>query len=108
MDPVSASFFESIFTLLNSIIDLSYVVTIVPATFVIIKVIDEINKEKVVPLIIKLLVLTLVGLLIGYIWFLNGVTLRVLITSFFFASFSYENLIKFLLDKYKFGYRRTR
>lgn len=98
---------EEIFTALTNIFSLEYMLSVILASYFLIKVADTINGKKVVPAWLKRIISVLVGVAFFVIFkVFTDVSIQCLITSFFTAVFIYDSAIKFLLKKFNVSYRK--
>lgn len=92
-------------TTLNSF-DFGYCLVVNIATFLIIKLIDELNKDKQVNTWIKRLVLLGVILITGVVYYLTGNDVRLVINSAILAPVSWSWIFKPICKKLKVDYKQ--
>ena len=99
MDVLVAKFFE--------IFSLEYMFSVIVASYLIIKLVDALNGDSIVPTWLKRTITCAVGaaLFIVFIKF-TDVTLQSLIASFFSAVFVYDTAIKVIIQKFNIDYRK--
>lgn len=99
MDILVNKFFE--------IFSVEYMFSVIVASYLIIKLVDAINGDKIVPTWLKRTITCVVGaiLFIVFIKF-TDVTLQCLIASFFSAVFVYDTAIKVIIQKFNIDYRK--
>lgn len=98
---------EPLFSKLFEIFSVEYMFSVIVASYLVIKLVDFLNKEKVVPSWAKCLITCIVGVTLFVVFYLfTEETLECLITSFFAAVFAYDKAIKFLIEKFNVGYRK--
>lgn len=97
---------EQLFTRLFEIFSLEYIFSVIIASYFIIKLIDILNKEKVVSTGIKRLVTFIVGVIFFLIFrYYTDTTVQCLSASYFAALFIYDTAIRFLLQKLDIEYK---
>lgn len=98
---------EQIITKLFEMISVGYFASVIILSFLVIKVLDSLNKEKVVPTWLKRVVTLLVGVVLFFLFRkFTEVSFEVLFTSYLFAVFVYDAAIKLLIEKLKLDYRK--
>lgn len=99
MDVLVTKFFE--------IFSLEYMFSVIVASYLIIKLVDALNGENIVPTWLKRTITCAVGvaLFVVFIKF-TDVTLQSLIASFFSAVFVYDTAIKVIIQKFNIDYRK--
>jgi hypothetical protein len=93
---------------LDQIFNLGYYISVVVGVYLILKLIDYLNKEKVLTEPIKQIVTVLTGFVFGLIFYYIGDSIKALIPSFLFSIFSYDYAIKYLLRKTRLSYKKRR
>lgn len=98
---------DVLFAKLFEVFSLEYMFSVIVASYLVIKLVDALNGEKVVPSWLKRLITCVVGaiLFIVFVEF-TGVTVQCLIASFFSAVFIYDTAIKVIIKKFNIGYRK--
>ena len=95
-------------TILSNI-DFTYLFAVNLITYLCIKLIDELNKERVVKTWIKRLVAFISGLLLSIILvYLEDQNIKVYIYSFVLSFFSWDWIFKPIANKLKIGYKDAR
>ena len=98
---------EVLFSKLLEIFSIGYMFSVIVASYLVIKAIDKLNGDKVVPSWAKFLVTCVVGSILFTIFYMfTEETIDCLIASFLAAIFVYDNAIKFLIEKFNIGYRK--
>jgi len=92
-------------TTMNSF-DFSYCLVVNLATYFIIKLIDELNKEKEVNTWIKRLVLLAVIIVTGVVYYFTGNDVRLVINSAILAPVSWSWIFKPICKKFKLDYKQ--
>lgn len=92
---------------LFEIFSTEYMFSVIVASYLIIKLVDALNGDKIVPTWLKRTITCTVGaiLFIVFIKF-TDVTLQCLIASFFSAVFVYDTAIKVIIQKFNIDYRK--
>ena len=99
MDVLVAKFFE--------IFSLEYMFSVIVASYLIIKLVDVLNGDSIVPTWMKRVITCVVGALLFIIFIkFTDVTLQSLIASFFSAIFVYDTAIKVIIQKFNIDYRK--
>lgn len=97
---------EYIFDRLFQIISLEYMLSVILASYFVIKGVDMLNGTKAVPTWIKRLITFGVGIFLFLIFYrFTETSLETLITSYFVAVFFYDAVIKFCMKKLDIDYR---
>lgn len=97
---------EQLFDKIFEMFSLEYSVTVIIASYLCIKFIDFLNKEKVVTKFVKRLVTVVIGVIFfGVFKYFTEISTQTLITSFFFAIFVYDVAIKYLIKKLNVDYK---
>lgn len=98
---------EVLFESLFRIFSLEYMFSVIVASYLVIKFIDTLNGNRIVPSWMKRMITCLVGagLFIIFMRF-TDTTLQSLIASFFSAIFVYDTAIKVIIKKFNIGYRK--
>ena len=98
---------EPLFTKLLELFSVGYMFSVIVASYLVIKLVDAVNGNKVVPSWAKCLVTCIMGIILFVVFYLfTEETLESLITSFFAAVFVYDKAIKLLIEKFNMGYRK--
>lgn len=98
---------EILFTKLFEVFSLEYMYSVIVATYLIIKFVDTINGNNVVPSWAKCTITCFVGAAFFMVFrAFTDETFECLITSFFGAVFAYDKVIKILIEKFNAGYRK--
>lgn len=88
------------------IFSLEYMFSVIVASYLVIKLVDALNGEKVVPTWLKRLITCLVGAVFFVVFAkFTDVTVQCLMASFFSAVFVYDTAIKVIIKKFNIGYR---
>lgn len=89
------------------IFSLEYMFSVIVASYLVIKLVDALNGEKVVPTWLKRLITCLVGAVFFVVFAkFTDVTVQCLMASFFSAVFVYDTAIKVIIKKFNIGYRK--
>lgn len=88
-------------------LSIPYIVSTNILIFLIIKLIDFLNKDSIVPGITKKVVTALTGIVTAVLfkYISPGITNEVLLTSFLIVPFSYKYVIKYILKNFGIYYR---
>lgn len=97
---------EQIIDILLQNFDISYCIAVNIATYVIIKLIDDINGKKIVPRYCKRIILLLVIIVMAIVYHVSGVNSRVIINSAILAPVSWSWIFKPLCGKLNIDYRK--
>ena len=89
------------------IFSLEYMFSVIVASYLVIKLVDALNGEKVVPTWLKRLITCLVGAVffVAFAKF-TDVTVQCLTASFFSAVFVYVTAIKVIIKRFNIDYRK--
>ena len=98
--------FEHIIDILLENFDISYCIAVNIATYVIIKLIDDINGKKIVPRYCKRIILLLVIIVMAIIYHIVGINAKVIINSAILAPVSWSWIFKPLCGKLNIDYRK--
>lgn len=91
---------------LLDIFSLEYMFSVIVASYLVIKLVDALNGEKVVPTWLKRLITCLVGAVFFVVFAkFTDVTVQCLMASFFSAVFVYDTVIKAIIKKFNIDYR---
>lgn len=89
------------------IFSLEYMFSVIVASYLVIKLVDALNGERVVPTWLKRLITCLVGAVFFVVFAkFTDVTVQCLIASFFSAVFVYDTAIKVIIKKFNIDYRK--
>ena len=100
---------EPIFERILSVFSFEYMLSVIIASYFIIKVIDSFNGDKAVPNGIKKLITLGVGAISFWVFpTFTEVTFETLDSSYFAAVFFYDSAIKYLIQKLGVGYKKSR
>lgn len=89
------------------IFSLEYMFSVIVASYLVIKLVDTINGERVVPTWLKRLITCLVGAVFFVVFAkFTDVTIQCLMASFFSAVFVYDTAIKVIIKKFNIDYRK--
>lgn len=89
------------------IFSLEYMFSVIVASYLVIKLVDALNGEKVVPTWLKRLITCLVGAVFFVVFAkFTDVTVQCLMASFFSAVFVYDTAIKVIIKKFNIDYRK--
>jgi len=96
-------FFEKLF----DIFSLEYMFSVIMASYLVIKLVDVINGEKVVPTWMKRVITFIVGVILFVVFMkFTDETVQCLMASFFSAVFVYDTAIKVIIRKFNIDYRK--
>lgn len=97
---------EAIIDKLFEIFSLEYTAVVIIVSYLLIKLVDVLNKDKSVPTWLKRVITGAVGVL-GFWAFkiYTEVSVQTLLASYFFAIFVYDTAIKFLIKKLNLDYK---
>lgn len=96
-------FFEKLF----DIFSLEYMFSVIIASYLLIKLVDVINGEKVVPTWMKRVITFIVGVILFVVFIkFTDETVQCLMASFFSAVFVYDTAIKVIIRKFNIDYRK--
>ena len=99
MDAFVSKFFE--------IFSLEYMFFVFFASYIIIKFVDALNGDNIVPTWMKRTITCSVGALLFVVFIkFTDVTLQSLIASFFSAIFVYDTAIKVIIQKFNIDYKK--
>lgn len=89
------------------IFSLEYMFSVIVASYFVIKLVDTLNGERVVPTWLKRLITCLVGAVffVAFVKF-TDVTVQCLMASFFSAVFVYDTAIKVIIKRFNIDYRK--
>ena len=98
---------EALFSQIFSIFSIEYMFIVIMASYLIIKLIDAINKERVVPTWLKKIITLLVGIVV-FVFFrkYTDVSVQCLSASYLGAIVVYDTAIKYLIKKLNIDYRK--
>ena len=92
---------DKILDLLLNYFDFGYMLSVNILTYIVIKIIDELNKEKIVPVWLKRTIAVICGIIIwGIIICFNGYS-NVLIYSFILSLVSWDTVFKPIIKKFE-------
>lgn len=98
---------ESLFAKIFEMFSVEYMFSVIVASYLVIKLVDLLNKEKIVPSWAKCLITCIMGVVLFIVFYqFTEEKTECLITSFFAAVFTYDKAIKFLINRFNIGYRR--
>ena len=86
--------------------DISYCIAVNIATYLIIKCIDDINGNKIVPRYCKRIILLLVIIVLALIYHVVGVNIKVIVDSAILAPVSWSWIFKPLCGRLNIDYRK--
>lgn len=90
-----------------AIFSLEYMFSVIVASYLVIKLVDALNGERVVPTWLKRLITCLVGAVFFVVFAkFTDVTIQCLMASFFSAVFVYDTAIKVIIKKFNIDYRK--
>lgn len=98
--------FEHIIDILLENFDISYCIAVNIATYLIIKFIDDINGNKIVPRYCKRIILLVVIIIMSIIYHLVGVNAKIIVNSAILAPVSWSWIFKPLCTKLHIDYRK--
>lgn len=89
------------------IFSLEYMFSVIVASYFVIKLVDALNGERIVPTWLKRLVTCLVGAVLFVVFAeFTDVTIQCLTASFFSAVFVYDMAIKVIIKKFNIDYKK--
>lgn len=89
------------------IFSLEYMFSVIVASYLVIKLVDALNGEKVVPTWLKRLITCLVGAVFFVVFAkFTDATVQCLMASFFSAVSVYDTAIKVIIKKFNIDYRK--
>lgn len=98
---------ELLFEKLFEIFSLEYMFSVIIASYLVIKFVDAVNGEKVVPTWLKRVITCAVGVVLFAVFIkFTDVTVQCLVASFFSALFIYDSAIKVIIKKFNIDYRK--
>lgn len=98
---------EVFFGKLFDIFSLEYMFSVIIASYLVIKLVDVINGEKVVPTWMKRVITFIVGVILFVVFMkFTDETVQCLMASFFSAVFVYDTAIKVIIRKFNIDYRK--
>lgn len=86
--------------------DLAYMFAVNVATYIIIKVIDNLNKEKIVPTYLKRIIALIVGIIIAFTVVSFGADKTIILYSFILSLVSWDYLFKGIIKKLSIDYKK--
>lgn len=86
--------------------DLAYMFAVNVATYIIIKVIDNLNKEKIVPTYLKRIIAFIVGAIIAFAVISFGTDKTIILYSFILSLVSWDYLFKGIIKKLSIDYKK--
>ena len=98
--------FEHIIDILLENFDISYCIAVNIATYLIIKCIDDINGNKIVPRYCKRIILLLVIIVMSIIYHVVGINTKVIVNSAILAPVSWSWIFKPLCGRLNIDYRK--
>lgn len=97
----------TLFERLFEVFSLEYMFSVIIASYLFIKLMDTLNKERAVPTWLKRGITFLVGAILFVVFLkFTDVTVQCLIASFFSAIFVYDTAIKVLIKKFNIDYKK--
>ena len=97
---------EVLFSKLFEVFSLEYMFSVIVASYLVIKLVDLLNGNKVVPTWVKRVITCLIGTILFMIFAkFTDVTVQCLIASFFSAVFVYDTAIRVIIKKFNMGYK---
>lgn len=100
---------ETLFEKLFETFSLEYMFSVIAASYLIIKLVDALNGEKVVPTWLRRLITCLVGVVLFVVFVkFTDTTIQCLMASFFSAVFIYDTAIKVIIRKFNMDYRKRK
>lgn len=100
---------ESIFERILSVFSFEYMLSVIIASYFVIKVVDYFNGDKAVPNILKRLITFGVGAISFWVFHtFTEVAFETLVSSYFAAVFFYDSAIKYLIQKLDVDYKKPR
>lgn len=98
---------EELFDKLLNVFSLEYMISVIIATFMLLKVVDMFNGKKVVPTWLKRVISCVIGAVLLVIFKkYSDVTTECLIASFFAAVFVYDVAIKEIMKRLNIDYKK--
>lgn len=86
--------------------DLAYMFAVNVATYIIIKVIDNLNGEKIVPTYLKRIIAFIVGAIIAFAVTSFGTDKTIILYSFILSLVSWDYLFKGIIKKLSIDYKK--
>lgn len=86
--------------------DLAYMFAVNVATYIIIKVIDNLNGEKIVPTYLKRIIALIVGIIIAFTVVSFGADKTIILYSFILSLVSWDYLFKGIVKKLSIDYKK--
>lgn len=86
--------------------DLAYMFAVNVATYIIIKVIDNLNGEKIVPTYLKRIIALIVGAVIAFAVISFGTDKTIILYSFILSLVSWDYLFKGIIKKLSIDYKK--
>lgn len=86
--------------------DLAYMFAVNAATYIIIKVIDNLNGEKIVPTYLKRIIALIVGIIIAFTVVSFGADKTIILYSFILSLVSWDYLFKGIIKKLSIDYKK--
>lgn len=100
---------EQIFERILSVFSIEYMVSVIIASYFVIKAVDSLNGDKAVPSVIKRLITFGVGAISFWVFrAFTEVSFETLISSYFAAVFFYDAAIKYLIQKLDVDYKKPK
>lgn len=98
---------ETLFARLFEIFSLEYMFSVIMASYFVIKLVDFLNGEKIVPTWMKRTITFVVGAISFFVFrAYTDVSVQCLIASYFAAVFVYDTAIKCLIKKFDLDYKK--
>lgn len=98
---------EIIIDKIFGIVSLEYMVSVVLASYLLIKCIDTLNGDIPLPSWSKRCITCVTGVALFIVFKeYTEITVQCLVTSFFMAVFLYDTLVKMLLERAQIGYKK--
>lgn len=100
---------EPIFERILSVFSFEYILSVIIASYFVIKGVDSLNGDRKVPSRIKRLITFGVGAISFWIFHaFTEVTFETLVSSYFAAVFFYDSAIKYLIKKLDVDYKKPK
>lgn len=98
---------EILFDRLFDIFSLDYMFSVIIASYLMIKMVDALNGERVVPTWTKRVITCIVGIVSFFVFQrYTDIQVQSLIPSYFAAIFIYDTAIKVIIRKFNIDYRK--
>lgn len=97
---------EDLLTKILGVFSIEYMVSVIIASYLVLKAVDALNGDRVVPTWLKRVATCTIGVALFWVFLkFAGATVQSLVASFFAAVFVYDVAIKALLKKFNIDYK---